>query len=317
MSITHALFFSTSSRESNPAQIMRALNETASRNNDRNMFVTFFIGVLDLPTGRLRYCNAGHEIPLIIGQQVSKLPVEANLPLGVIEDFMYESQETVLEPESSLLLYTDGLTEAMNKERRQFGLQRIIDAVEPYCGVEDLPLEQMLEILCDEVDGFVDGAEQSDDLTLLLLRYTPKSVNLVSQESITLKNDLSQVPDLNKFVMSFLDRMNIDASLENQVKLAVEEAVVNVIDYAYPIGTQGDITVDASTDGTFLQFVITDSGKPFDPTEGGRVDTTLSAEDRPIGGLGIFLVRELMDSINYERIDGKNILTLKKNINQK
>ena len=317
MSIAHALFFSTSSHESNPALIMRSLNETAARNNDRNMFVTFFIGVLDLPTGRLRYCNAGHDAPMVVGKQVSMLPVESNLPLGVVEDFMYEGQETILEPNTSLFLYTDGLTEAMDENHEQFRLQRAKDSLEIFCEQEDYSLEQMLATVHDDVDVFVDGAEQSDDLTLLAIRYTPKGETLVSQESLTLKNDLSQVPALNDFVMSFLDRMKVDSSLAGQIKLAVEEAVVNVIDYAYPVGTQGDITVDAATDGTFLKFVITDMGKPFDPTEGGRVDTTLSAEERPIGGLGIFLVRELMDSINYERVDGKNILTLKKNINNK
>ena len=317
MSIAHALFFSTSSHESNPALIMRTLNETASRNNDRNMFVTFFIGVLDLPTGRLRYCNAGHDAPMIIGKQISMLPVEPNLPLGIIDDFMYEGQETILEPNTSLFLYTDGLTEAMDENHEQYRLQRANDALQIYCEKEDYSLEQMLATVRDDVDVFVDGAEQSDDLTLLAIRYTPKGETLVSQESITLKNDLSQVPVLNNFVMSFLSRMKVDTTLGGQIKLAVEEAVVNVIDYAYPVGTQGEITVDAATDGTFLKFVITDMGKPFDPTEGGRVDTTLPAEERPIGGLGIFLVRELMDSINYERIDGKNILTLKKSINHK
>ena len=317
MSIAHALFFSTSSHESNPALIMRTLNETAARNNDRNMFVTFFIGVLDLPTGRLRYCNAGHDAPMVIGKQISMLPVESNLPLGIVEDFMYEGQETILEPNTSLFLYTDGLTEAMDENHEQYRLQRANDALQIYCEKEDYSLEQMLATVRDDVDVFVDGAEQSDDLTLLVIRYTPKGETLVSQESIKLKNDLSQVPVLNNFVMSFLSRMKVDTTLGNQIKLAVEEAVVNVIDYAYPVGTQGELTVDAATDGTFLKFVITDMGKPFDPTDGGRVDTTLSAEERPIGGLGIFLVRELMDSINYERIDGKNILTLKKNINHK
>ena len=317
MAIAHALFYSTSSHESNPAYIMRDLNETASRNNDSNMFVTFFIGVLDLPTGRLRYCNAGHEIPIIIGKQLSLLPVEANLPLGVIGDFNYEVQEVILEPNSSLFLYTDGLTEAMDDEHLQFGLQRSMDALMPYCAMKNPSLEKMLESVRNEVSTFVDGADQSDDLTMLVVSYTPNSETLVSHESITLTNDVSQVPDLNNFVTSFLSRLHVDASIEGQVKLAVEEAVVNVMNYAYPMGTQGSITLDAASDGTFLKFVITDSGKAFDPTEGGRVDTTLSAEERPIGGLGIFLVRELMDSINYERIDGKNILTLKKSINHK
>ena len=117
---------------------------------------------------------------------------------------------------------------------------------------------------------------------------------------------------LSIWMASFTSRLIIEPSLESQIKLAVEEAVVNVMDYAYPIGIEGDISVEAQSNSSYVTFIISDTGKPFDPTEGGRVDTTLSVEERPIGGLGIFLVRELMDSINYERMEGKNILTLKK-----
>ena len=98
--------------------------------------------------------------------------------------------------------------------------------------------------------------------------------------------------------------------------LAVEEAVVNVMSYAYPIGTQGDITIEAKATGQWLKVIITDQGKAFDPTQTNKVDTTLNAEDRPIGGLGILLVQQLMDTINYERVDGNNVLTLKKNFQQ-
>jgi sigma-B regulation protein RsbU (phosphoserine phosphatase) len=90
--------------------------------------------------------------------------------------------------------------------------------------------------------------------------------------------------------------------------------VVNVIDYAYPIGTKGDVTVKVMSNGHALHFQIIDSGVAFDPTVKENADTTLSAEDRQIGGLGILLVRELMDSVNYERIEGKNVLTLIKYI---
>ena len=96
------------------------------------------------------------------------------------------------------------------------------------------------------------------------------------------------------------------------MRLAVEEAVVNVIEYAYPKGTKGEVNIRAASDGHKLEFIITDSGIPFNPTEVTAADTTLSAEERPVGGLGILLVRELMDSINYERIDGKNVLTISK-----
>lgn len=94
--------------------------------------------------------------------------------------------------------------------------------------------------------------------------------------------------------------------------LAVEEAVVNAMNYAYPIGAKGDINVTAQATERCIKFMITDEGKAFDPTHGGNADTTLSAEDRPIGGLGILLVQQLMDAINYERHDGKNVLTLMK-----
>lgn len=186
----------------------------------------------------------------------------------------------------------------------------------PYCSMEAVPLEQMLETVCGDVNDFVKDAEQSDDLTLLLVRYTPQSESLVLDDSFLLKNDLKQVPELNRFVSSFTSRLKMAPSLENQIKLALEEAVVNVIDYAYPPGAVGDISVEAQSNGNTVTFVISDSGKSFDPTKGGNVDTTLSVEERPIGGLGIFLVRELMDSINYERVGDKNILTLKKKYKQ-
>jgi sigma-B regulation protein RsbU (phosphoserine phosphatase) len=108
--------------------------------------------------------------------------------------------------------------------------------------------------------------------------------------------------------------LQIDKELASQLRLAVEEAVVNVIDYAYPTEKEGEIEVRVMSDGSIIKFVIIDSGGAFDPTAREKADITLSAEDRQIGGLGLLLVRELMDSINYEREGGKNILTLMKKI---
>jgi sigma-B regulation protein RsbU (phosphoserine phosphatase) len=136
------------------------------------------------------------------------------------------------------------------------------------------------------------------------------------QHSITLTNDIQQVPQLADFVDMVCEEVGMDMAVAIQMNLAMEEAVVNVMDYAYPAGTVGDVTIEAESDDDQLQFTIIDSGTPFDPTAKEEVDTTLSAEERPIGGLGIHLVRQLMDSINYERIDGKNILTLRKKIDK-
>ena len=132
------------------------------------------------------------------------------------------------------------------------------------------------------------------------------------QHSITLTNDIQQVPQLADFVDMVCEEVGMDMAVAIQMNLAMEEAVVNVMSYAYPADTVGDVTIEAVTIADQLQFTITDCGTPFDPTAKEDVDPTLSAEERPIGGLGIHLVRQLMDSITYERIDGKNVLTLRK-----
>ena len=131
-------------------------------------------------------------------------------------------------------------------------------------------------------------------------------------KSITLTNNVQDVPLLATFVEEVCEQAGFDASVTMQINLAMEEAVVNVMNYAYPAGTQGDIMIDALMGNGKLQFVISDKGTPFDPTAEADADTTLSSEERPIGGLGIFLVRQLMDDINYEYKDDKNILTLSK-----
>ncbi len=307
MSVVHSLFRMASAHESNPARIMQTINETTCENNETNMFVTMFIGILDLPTGRMRYCNAGHDIPVIVGHEA--LPAKPNLPVGLFNDFTYEMQEMVLENGSMLFLYTDGLTEAKNSAHKQFGLDRIMQVLSQSV---TLTPTQLLGKMTEEVHAFVKDAEQSDDLTMLAIRYSPVVHNRVLDEELILQNDVHQVKELNAFVKQVMAQLDVEPSLAKKLRLAVEEAVVNVMDYAYPPGTTGDIIIHVTSDGEALNFVITDSGVAFDPTVQDKADTTLSAEDRPIGGLGILLVREMMDTINYERTDGKNVLLLRK-----
>ncbi|MBQ6079224.1 MAG: SpoIIE family protein phosphatase [Muribaculaceae bacterium] len=312
MAVAHSHFRSYAQHESNPARIMQTFNEVACEGNESNMFVTLFIGVLDLPTGRLRYCNAGHDAPLIIGDDVQPLAVNANLPVGVFSDIKYGLQETMLPANVTLLLYTDGLTETANSERHLFGLKNVTDTAQKCIERGLTSPEALMDTLQEEATLFADGAQQSDDLTMLAIHYHRPVEAITLDETITLSNDLKQVPELNGFVKSVGERLNLDPSLSSQLMLAVEEAVVNVMSYAYPIGTEGKIQVDARATEQNLKFIITDEGKAFDPTQGGNADITLDVEDRPIGGLGILLVQSLMDSINYERVDGKNVLTLKK-----
>ena len=316
MAVTHGLFRSASAHDSNPARIMDAINEVACQGNDTNMFVTMFVGVLDLPTGRLRYCDAGHDAPFIIrGERLevrgeksaTALEVNPHLPIGLFDDTKYTVQEISIQPDSLIFLYTDGLTEAKNAEHKLFGLERI-QAVLNTCADNDS--EEVLEKITQSVNGFVKLAEQSDDLTMLAIRYTPKQFESTLTETLVLKNDVHEVTRFSSFIKSVTEKLGIETPLARKLRLAVEEAVVNVISYAYPEGTEGDVTIKMMSDGHTLRFQIIDTGVPFDPTKKEKADTTLSIEERQIGGLGIFLVRELMDTINYERVDGKNILTL-------
>ena len=133
-------------------------------------------------------------------------------------------------------------------------------------------------------------------------------------QSITLPNDIAAVPQLTNFVDNVCSHLNIDGSTVMQMNLALEEAVVNVMNYAYPKGTKGDVDIRALCDGAQMKFVLIDSGTPFDPTKHQTPDVQLSADERAIGGLGIFLVTQIMDNVSYERRNEKNILTLCKNL---
>ena len=322
MAVTRAQFRTTTAHETDPATIVATLNDTMAENNDYTMFVTFFVGILDLATGRLRYCNAGHDAPILVNTQSSRyghIPVKANLPVGILKGFQYVSQEAVIDPGTTLFLYTDGLTEAEDIQHRQFGQQRILDNLLPPAdngeqaqsasSVKDLVMRME-----DAVHHFVGEAEQSDDLTMLAIHYSRQQPHAQLQRSITLPNDVAEVPQLAAFVDEVCEALGFDVSAAMQINLAIEEAVVNVMNYAYPEGTRGSINVVAQANDERLKFVISDSGTPFDPTVREEVDISLAMEDRPIGGLGIHLVRQIMDSINYQRDGDKNVLTLRKKI---
>jgi sigma-B regulation protein RsbU (phosphoserine phosphatase) len=137
------------------------------------------------------------------------------------------------------------------------------------------------------------------------------------KRNLILPNDVQDVPRLAAFIDEICESVELDMTTTMQINLAIEEAVVNVMNYAYPPGTYGEVNIEAETNDNCLQFVISDQGKPFDPTLKEEADTTLSAEERQIGGLGIYLVRHIMDHVDYQWTDGRNVLTLKKNLKPK
>ena len=129
---------------------------------------------------------------------------------------------------------------------------------------------------------------------------------------LIIENNIEEITRLAPFVDELSEVYGIAPDLAFKINLALDEALANSINYAYPEGTVGTIILDVEDDGSDLVFRLTDEGTPFDPTKEGDVDTTLSVEERPIGGLGIFLIKQMMDSVTYERMDNKNILTMRK-----
>lgn len=315
MAVTRFLFRNISSHDDSPERIVTSLNEAMIDGNETNMFVTLFLGVLDLSTGHLLYCNAGHVAPLLIGDGMGQLPCDTNIPVGLKSGWKYSLQEAVINKQTTILLYTDGLTEAQDAAGRQFGETRIMKTVRHQFDMRQHAPRQLIDALTEAVNLFAGPDEQNDDLTMLAVQYTRRS-DVQLQRAIILTSDMSQVPRLAAFVDEVCFQAGIGAVTTAQMNLVMEEAVVNVMKYAYPSPMTGDVRVEALVDDNELRFVISDSGRPFDPTAEAEVDTSLSTGERRIGGLGIHLMRRMMDRVDYERKAGMNLLTLTKQLNR-
>ena len=170
MSVAHFLLRMLFEREEDPARIMGELNREVCRSNGAGLFVTLFLGVLDLSTGHLRYCNAGHDHPVLVRDTLEELPALSNLPVGTFDDFTYQAQEARVAPGTLLFLYTDGVTESKDVDRQQYGRKRLLEALSA-CSREPAVLVREIG---DSVRDFAGAAEQSDDITMLAVRYAPE-----------------------------------------------------------------------------------------------------------------------------------------------
>ena len=177
MAVARSLFHNVSGHIMEPHIIAKALNESMCDGNDMNMFVTMFIGVLDLQTGHLTYCNAGHDSPLLIGQGVGVLPCESNLPIGLM-DWEFVPQETTIAPGTTIFLYTDGLNEAENLHHQQFGEEQILQLAEEQLAKGECEPMPLIQRMTAAVHFFAGEAEQSDDLTMLAIQYKKEGTSI-------------------------------------------------------------------------------------------------------------------------------------------
>lgn len=301
MAITMSHFHTNIKHCYSPAEVVSALNDGMAETNDQNMFVTMFVGMLDLMDGRFLYCNAGHNAPVVAsGEGKSLLPVDPNLPIGLVGDFHYRYTESYLNKGGMLFLYTDGLTEAENQDKELFGEEQMIEQLD-----WGRSPEENIKAMTEAVSAHVAGASQSDDMTMLCIRYNgSKNMHLTITNK---KEELAKLPE-------FVESLGLDEKTQFNIALALDEAVTNVVLYAYDTPGTGKIDIDALLSKDEVVIRISDSGKPFDPTAAADPDISLPGDQRPIGGLGIFLVRKLMDAVRYRREEGKNILRLIKKL---
>ena len=171
MTVTKNLFRAYASNESTPDYIVSQMNHNLTEDNKSHMFVTLFVGILDLSSGLLRYCNAGHEDPIIVNRETRLLPINRIFPVGAVAGTPYQTQAIVMEPQTTIFLYTDGVTEAMTADKKMFGRQQILDEINRAIQAGQVAPKALIERMTAAVQTFVGDTEQSDDLTMLAINY--------------------------------------------------------------------------------------------------------------------------------------------------
>lgn len=291
-----------------PKQVMEKVNSQLCENNQAEMFVTVWLGILDISIGKLTCVNAGHEFPVIkrVGGDYELIKDKHCFVLAGMEDIRYHEYEIIFTPGDLLYLYTDGVTEATNKNNELFGTQRMIDALNTH---KDASCKQLLELMRDDIEDFVDGASQADDITMLALEILPASGKAVKKMKAQLSDDT--ISNVSAFVEQELEEASVPMKFIAQINIVLDELISNTVHYSEAT----EVVVTCVVDSGRVILRITDNGNPYDPTKTKDPDITLSVQDRPIGGLGIHIVKKTMDSVDYEYHNGLNSLTLIKKIN--
>jgi sigma-B regulation protein RsbU (phosphoserine phosphatase) len=294
-------------------EIFTKANEKLCENNESGMFVTAWMGILDLTTGKLQFANAGHNPPLIkrANGGFEYLKTRPGFVLAGMEGIRYRTGELTLSYGDRLFLYTDGVPEATNGENQLYGEDRLLAFMNQNATEE---ATKFLPALKASIDEFVGDAPQFDDITMLMFDYKPKQggAQMMNQ---TFPAKVEALSDVLGFVDQTLESCECPMKLQTAICVAIEEVFVNVAHYAYGEG-EGDMTLGIGFDSESreLTFRMTDRGTPFDPLKKPDPDITLAAEDREIGGLGIFIAKKTMDSITYAYENGENVLTMVKKI---
>ena len=281
-------------------EVFTEANKQLCENNDAEMFVTAWMGLLDTETGVLQYVNAGHNPPLVRHKngEFEYLRTRPNFILAGMSGTKYKKHEIALEKGDEIFVYTDGVTEATDTENKLFGEDRLKNIL----SFPHETTEELCKIVSADIEKFVKGAEQSDDITMLCVKLKPTA----RQAELNVSPDKASIKKVTDFVAETLEKWETPAKLATKAQIAADEIYSNI---AYYSGAK-TATVSVCYDEEKLKMDFSDDGKPYDPTTAKEPDITLSAEEREIGGLGIFMVKKMAAEIHYENKDGKNLLAV-------
>ncbi|MDR0690918.1 MAG: SpoIIE family protein phosphatase, partial [Streptococcaceae bacterium] len=270
------------------------------------------LGVFNVKTGLLLYADAGHE-PLIIMNKDNKTvryvkPEKRNFVLGGIEGTRYVINKLFLNPGEILLLYTDGVPDAVNKENESFGWDRLRKACQTH--MHEVVGEMLRNILSD-IDSYSQGVAQFDDITMLALSVITKGSEQALMEKVDLTVDEQMTNKALNFIEKTMERRAIDMKIQHAFMVAVDEIVSNILNHS----KAKTLTLVIEIEKEKMSLTFIDDSFKFNPLEAeGNENDDSNILDKPIGGLGIFMVKKMMDDLEYEYKDGKNVLKLVKNL---
>jgi len=317
MAVTKTLLKSRATNDKSTASILTHVNNEISKDNDTYMFITVFMAILNTNTGELIYSNAGHNPSFIIQHKDKKVIKLSDLHgpvIGAMEEMTYSETKLFISQDDIVIAYTDGVTESQNKDEELYSDAKFVDFLENW---EFTTPKKLIEEIIASVKKHEDGAEQFDDITGLAIQYCNKPNTALSDEiSFSIKNKIEGITSTIEHFESFCEKNGIATPIMLKFNIAFDELLNNIIRYGYDDKDEHEIEVIVELKGERLVINIADDGIPFNPFKQSPPDTMLSVEERKMGGLGIHIVKNLMDEYNYKRNVDKNIITLvKHNIN--
>ena len=287
-----------------PAAALEAVNAELCRNNPASMFLTAWVGVLNLETGVVSFANAGHNpLAALRGGRWAYVPAMSGPALALMDGITYTPRQITLAEGDALFLYTDGVTEALDSSKTFFGEERLLNALK---AVKTPEPSSLCNVVRAAVTAFEAGEAQADDITVLALRRiaAPRIYSRAFPPSI------DSIAIATEFLDEKLSENDCPPALLPVLNVILDEVCSNIVKHSGASTFEVDVEFLSNPPSVKLTFV--DDGAAYNPLSHEDPDTTLSAEERPIGGLGILMVKKMATSVSYMRQHGRNFFTVVK-----